>query len=131
VPGRPVRIAPLREPLRGGTATMTLYEILAVALVVTAGWLVWDGLKARETAYAAMRAACRRAGFLFLDDTVALASIRPVRDAAGRVQLRRIFRFEYSDTGHDRHKGSLTMVGEEIAAVDLGPTRCAERDEPD
>jgi hypothetical protein len=107
---------------------MTLYEILAVALVAAAGWLFWDGLKARETANAAMREACRRAGFLFLDDTVALTSIRTGRDPAGRVALRRVFDFEYSDTGRDRRKGRLTMIGAHIAALDLEVPRHAVRD---
>ena len=78
---------------------------------------MWDSLKARETANAAMREACRHAGHLFLDDTVALESIRPVRDGEGTVRLRRVFSFEYSDTGHDRRRASLTMVGETIDAI--------------
>ena len=100
---------------------MTLADIFAVALVAAAGWLVWDSLTARETANAAMRDACRHAGLLFLDDTVALASIRPVRDGDGRVRLRRVFSFEYSDTGRNRRQGSLTMFGDAIRALDVGP----------
>jgi hypothetical protein len=99
---------------------VTLLDILALTLAVAAGWLVWDSLKARETANAAMRDACRQAGFLFLDDTVALDSMRPMRDGEGRMRLRRVFRFEYSDTGHDRRKGSLTMMGETVSAIDVG-----------
>ena len=98
---------------------MTLVEILATILAA-AGWLVWDGLKARETANEAMRAACRNEGLLFLDDTVGLLSIRPVRDENGRVQIRRVFGFEYSDTGRDRRRGTLTMRGGIVAAVDIG-----------
>jgi hypothetical protein len=104
----------------GKAPDMTLTDILALALLAAAGWLVWDGLKAREIANAAMRDACRRAGLLFLDDTVALASMRPVRDGGGRVQLRRVFGFEYSDTGNNRRKGSLTMIGAAVRAVDVG-----------
>jgi len=105
---------------------MTLTEILALALVIAAGWLVWDSLKAREVANAAMREACRRAGHLFLDDTVALDSIRPVRASDGNVRWRRVFSFEYSDTGHDRRRGSLTMIGDTIDALEV-----AGRPEPD
>jgi hypothetical protein len=100
---------------------MTLTEILALALAVAAGWLVWDSLKAREAANAAMRDACRRGGFLFLDDTVALNALRPVRDGDGHMRLRRVFTFEYSDTGTDRRKGSLTMTGDAVSALDIGP----------
>ena len=109
---------------------MTLVDILALALAIAAGWLLWDSLKARETANAAMREACRHAGFLFLDDTVALDSLRPVRNGDGQLRLRRVFRFEYSDTGHDRRKGSLTMMGETVSAIDVGP-RPVPEPEPD
>jgi len=100
---------------------MTITDILAVALLVAAGWLVWDSLKAREAANAAMRDACGRGGFLFLDDTVALDSLRPVRDGDGQLRLRRVFSFEYSDTGQDRRKGRLTMIGDAVRTLDVGP----------
>jgi hypothetical protein len=99
---------------------MTLLElVIALALALT-GVLVWDNLRAREAANEAIRAACERHGFLFLDDTVALASLRPVRDADGRVSLQRTFSFDYSDTGHRRRSGSVLLVGRAIDAVDLG-----------
>jgi uncharacterized protein DUF3301 len=99
-------------------------EILAVLLFLLALWLVWDTLRAREYANTAMRNACERRGYLFLDDTVSLHGIRPVRDADGRVRLRRDYRFQYSDTGHNRRDGSITLVGEAVSALELdGVTR--------
>lgn len=98
---------------------MTLIEILALTLAVAAAWLFWDSLKVREAANAVMREACRRNGLLFLDDTVALESLRPWRSAEGRVQLRRVYAFEYSDTGSDRRRGRLTMLGEFADSLEL------------
>lgn len=95
-------------------------EIVALLLFVSVGWLVWDTLRAREQANAEMRAACEARGFLFLDDTVAMRSLRPVRDADGRVKLRRVYDFQYSDTGHNRLNGSITLVASRVAALDLG-----------
>lgn len=93
-------------------------------LILLALWLVWDTLRAREYANTAMRNACERRGYLFLDDTVSLHGVRPVRDADGRVRLRRDYRFQYSDTGHNRRDGSITLVGESISALELdGVTR--------
>ncbi len=109
---------------------MTLAEILALAVFVAVGWLVWDSLKAREAANAAMRDACGRGGFLFLDDTVALDSLRPVRAADGQLRLRRVFSFEYSDTGVDRRKGSLTMIGDAVRGLDVGPSPIPGQDSP-
>jgi len=66
-----------------------------------------------------MRAACNAHGLLFLDDTVALASLRPARDANGHACLRRVYRFEYSDTGNNRRKGSITMTSDRVSQLDL------------
>ena len=99
-------------------------EILAVLLVLLALWLVWDTLRAREYANTAMRDACERRGYLFLDDTVSLHAVRPIRSADGRVRLRRVYRFQYSDTGHNRRDGSITIVGQAVSALELdGVTR--------
>ena len=105
---------------------MGIAEILGLLVVGAGGWFVWDSLKAREAANAAMRAACKAEGMLFLDDTVALDSVRPVRNDDGQLRLRRVFRFEYSDTGHNRRKGSVEMVGAAMSALDLGPRTWSE-----
>ncbi|HMA30189.1 MAG TPA: DUF3301 domain-containing protein [Casimicrobiaceae bacterium] len=99
---------------------MTLSEILGLLLIAGIGWFVWDSMKIREAANAAMRAACESRGMYFLDDTVALQSIKPVRNDAGRIVLRRIYDFEYSDTGHNRRKGSITLVADAVVALDVG-----------
>ena len=99
---------------------MTFLEVLALLAAAGAAGLLWTSLQAREAANAAMRAACRAEGLLFLDDTVALQSMRPVRDGDGRMALRRIYGFEYSDTGDNRRRGSVTLLGPRIVAIDMG-----------
>ena len=100
---------------------MGIAEILGLLALAAGGWFVWDSLKAREAANATMRAACKAEGMLFLDDTVALESVRPVRNEDGQLELRRIFSFEYSDTGNNRRKGRLEMMGAKMSALNLGP----------
>jgi hypothetical protein len=97
-----------------------LPELLVLLLLLSAGWLLWSNLRAREAANAAMRATCRTADLLFLDDTVALDSVRPARDADGRVRLRWIYRFEYSDTGRNRRPGRVTVLGAAVESVEIG-----------
>jgi len=96
-------------------------EIVGLVLLAAGGWFLWDSLKVRETANAAMRAACRQEALLFLDDTVALQSVWPARNRDGRLVLRRVYAFEYSDTGHNRRKGNITMIGSRVAELDIGP----------
>jgi hypothetical protein len=99
---------------------MGLPELLGLLLFAAAAWFLWDSLTARERANAAIRPACAAQGLLFLDDTVALASLRPVRDADGRLRLRRVYGFEFSDTGDNRRKGSVTLLGHTVVAIDVG-----------
>ncbi len=89
-------------------------------MLAAGGWFVWDSLKAREAANAAMRAACEAEGLLFLDDTVALASVRPMRNSDGHLTFRRVYAFEFSDTGHDRRDGSIAVIGTTVDMLDLG-----------
>jgi uncharacterized protein (DUF1499 family) len=97
-----------------------LPEIAAIGLVALVAWLVWGTLAAREAANAAMRRACESRRLYFLDDTVSLASVRPVRDDEGRMRLRWAYRFQYSDTGHNRRDGSIALVGRRVVDLDVG-----------
>ena len=100
---------------------MEIAEILTLLIVALGGWVLWGNLKTREIANGAIRAMCNAHGLLFLNDTVALESLWPVRDDEGRLRLRRVYSFEYSDTGHDRRKGSVTLIAETVDALDGGP----------
>ena len=96
-------------------------EIFILLLLAAGAWFVWDSLKAREAAIAASRSLCKTEGLQFLDETVAMESIRPVRDSQGQIRLRRVYGFEYSDTGNDRRKGSVTMMGDTVMTLYIGP----------
>ncbi|HEV2220924.1 MAG TPA: DUF3301 domain-containing protein [Casimicrobiaceae bacterium] len=99
---------------------MTIPGILGLCLLAGVGWFFWDSLKIREAANAAMRSACDSRGMYFLDDTVALRSLKPVRNGEGRIVLQRVYEFEYSDTGHNRRRGSITLVADVVVALDIG-----------
>ena len=98
-----------------------MLELVGLALLAGAGWFLWGNLQTRESANAAIGAACKSAGLLFLNDTVGLESVWPVRNADGRLILRRVYGFEWSDTGQERRKGSVTVLGTIVSAVELGP----------
>ena len=98
-----------------------MWEGAAIVLIV-AGLVFWiDSLRARERALAAGRAACERNGLQFLDETVAGASLRLARDDAGRMKLKRVFVFEFSDTGNNRRRGSVTLLGAQVQDVYTEP----------
>jgi len=98
-----------------------MLEALAIALIVAGGFFWSDSLRARERALAAGRAACERNGLQLLDETVSGASTRLARDAEGRMKLRRVFVFEFSDTGNNRRRGSITLIGADVQDVYTEP----------
>ena len=94
----------------------------AFALAVAAlAWLWYDSMRARERAVAAGRVACERDGLQLLDDTVECVSVRPARAVSGHARLRRIYRFEFSDTGDNRRAGRIVMLGAEVESLAMDP----------
>ena len=91
--------------------------------MLAGAWLWADNMRARETALEASRDACRREGLQLLDDTVALASLKPTRDSRGRVVLRRVYVFEFTDTGDNRRQGSVVVVRAATVSIELEPYR--------
>ena len=98
---------------------MDFLDLLGLLALGAVGWLWLDSLKARETAVAAAKAACRAQQLLLLDDTVAISRIGFGRDEDSVLHLCRLYGFEYSDTGDDRHSGSILMLGAHVRVIRL------------
>ena len=98
---------------------MDLLDLLGLLLLAATAWLWLDSLKARETAVAAAKAACNSEQLLLLDDTVAITRLGLARDGDGALRIRRIYGFEYSDTGNDRSVGSIVMLGSCVLVINL------------
>ncbi len=95
-------------------------EIFGILILAGAAWLWLDSLKAREVAIRAAHAACTADGLMLLDDTVAIANLRPARDDDGHVRLQRAYIFEYSDTGNNRLTGSIVLLGHRVMLLNVG-----------
>ena len=100
---------------------MPIYETIFLLLAGALVWFWLDTLKAREIGIQAAQRACAEEGLQFLDDTVAGAGLRFARDGDGRLRLRRVFVFEYSDTGDNRRSGSVSMLGHRIEMLHVRP----------
>jgi len=94
-------------------------ELILLAVFVALGWLWWDSMQAREAAVSAARAACNAEGLQFLDDTVGIASVKPARNADGRLLLQRAYDFEFSDNGDNRIRGSVVMLGRRVILLNV------------
>jgi hypothetical protein len=99
---------------------MPIFELISTVLLLALAWLWFDSVRVREIAVQQAKRACDAEGLQFLDETVSISSLKPDRDEDGRLQLRRVYSFEYSDTGNDRRPGSIVMLGHEVQFVNVG-----------
>lgn len=99
---------------------MSGLEIAAILVLGALAWLWLDSMRAREAAVRAARAACGAEGLMLLDDTVAIAGLKPARDANGHLKLQRAYEFEYSDTGNNRLHGSVVLLGHQVVILNVG-----------
>ena len=100
---------------------MASWELLGLGALLLFAWWWYDSMRAREHALAVAGAACERDGLQFLDETVECVRTRFVRDEEGRLVLRRSYRFEFSDDGHNRRAGSVVMLGATVESLYLEP----------
>jgi hypothetical protein len=99
---------------------MPTLEIASLALVGALAWFWLDSLRARDAAVNAARRACESEGLQFLDDTASLAGLKLERDGGSVLRFRRIYNFEYSDTGDNRRRGSVVMLGRRVVLLNVG-----------
>jgi hypothetical protein len=98
-----------------------MWEPWALAGIALLVWLWYDSMRARERAVAAGLRACERERLQLLDETVECVSLWPARDPDGRLALRRVYRFEFSDNGDNRRGGSIVMLGGDVESLTMEP----------
>jgi len=90
-----------------------------ILLLITIGWLFLDSLRSQEAAITICGKACKERNVQLLDQTVSLHRIG-IRWGTEGIKLRRIYRFDYSDDGKDRHTGHLILVGIRQEELSMG-----------
>jgi hypothetical protein len=97
---------------------MTVGNLSALLLVLLAGWLWLNTLRAHELALAHARRACERADVQLLDQAVALRGLS-LRWTADGLRLRRTYGFEFSAAGVERQPGQIVLLGLRLESLSL------------
>lgn len=97
----------------------TLLGLLVLITLAAIAWFWSDSLRARESMTAACTRICRDMHLQFLDETVALARLRLARAPSGNLTWRRLYVFEFSESGADRWKGRAQLIGRQVESVQL------------
>jgi len=95
-------------------------EIAILIIIGTVVWFWFDSLKSREAGIRAVRQACEEEGLQLLDETISVIHMKPARNEYGRLVLLRVYQFEFSDTGENRRRGSLHLMGQQVVMLNLG-----------
>lgn len=98
-----------------------LSAIIALAIfgIVALSWM--SARAASELASLYGRRACEESRVQWLDHTVMLERISLRRAADGWIRPLRRYRFDFSTTGHDRHRGHLELHGRELRWIHMPP----------
>ncbi|HBR97703.1 MAG TPA: DUF3301 domain-containing protein [Gammaproteobacteria bacterium] len=92
--------------------------LLMIALGSVA-YFWWSSAGVHERVMHTAKLACQKADMQLLDATVALRKLRLQRDEQGRLRLARLYEFEFSHNGLDRHEGYIVTLAERIYQVHL------------
>lgn len=100
---------------------LTLGNIFVLMLLATVAAWLWHAHGLREKALERVKQHCARLELELLDENVAFRRIAWVADAHGRKRLARIYGFEFTVTGEQRHPGTITQFGAHSAQIELAP----------
>ena len=100
--------------------------LLLVGILVTITWYWWDTMQCKEIAKRAGQQACRNAEVQFLDDTVAVKKLWLRRAENGRLQICRLFFFEFASDGEYRYQGRVVLTGKQVREVAMDAYRLQE-----
>ena len=96
-----------------------LFDMFLLMLFATACAWLWHAHGLRERALELVKQHCAKADIELLDDNVALRRLALLPDARGRKRLARVYGFEFTVTGEQRHEGSITLFGKHLGRIEL------------
>lgn len=93
---------------------MSVLLLLILALIIVY-W--YEILKIREYVVKRCQHVCRESGFQFLDQSVAMISVKIRIGSHGFPLFCRTYQFEYSENGTDRFPGFVDLINNRITGV--------------
>ncbi|MEJ2044584.1 MAG: DUF3301 domain-containing protein [Reinekea sp.] len=90
---------------------------LSALIILAALWWHGQGVKARAVAHA--RLYCEQHDLQWLDESMVIRRLWPVRSRSGSLVLQRTYFFEFSSTGEYRYRGAVIMEGYNLKSVDV------------
>ena len=90
---------------------------LSGLIILAALWWHGQGVKSRAVAHA--KRYCEQHDLQWLDESMVIRRLWPVRSRSGSLVLQRTYFFEFSSTGEHRYRGTVVMEGYYLKTVDV------------
>lgn len=100
---------------------LTLGNMFILMLMAAGAAWLWHNHGLREKALARVKQHCSKLDLELLDDNVAFKRFAWLADANGRKRLARVYNFEFTVTGEQRHAGIATQFGPHAVQIELAP----------
>ncbi len=100
---------------------LTLGNLFVLMVLGTGAAWLWHNHGLRERALERVKQHCAKLDLELLDENVAFKRFTFVRDANGRRRFARVYNFEFTVTGEQRHPGTITQFGGHAVQIELAP----------
>ena len=100
---------------------LTLGNMFVLMLLAAGAAWLWHNHGLRERALERVKQHCKNLDIELLDENVALKKIGLIPDANGHNRLARVYNFEFTVTGDQRHTGTITQFGAHSVKIELPP----------
>ncbi|MBP3935140.1 MAG: DUF3301 domain-containing protein [Pseudomonas sp.] len=100
---------------------LTLGNMFVLMLLAAGAAWLWHNHGLRERALERVKQHCKNLDIELLDENVALKKIGLIPDANGHKCLARVYNFEFTVTGDQRHTGTITQFGAHSVKIELPP----------
>ena len=100
---------------------LTLGNMFVLMLLAAGAAWLWHNHGLRERALERVKQHCKNHDIELLDENVALKKIGLIPDANGHKRLARVYNFEFTVTGDQRHTGTITQFGAHSVQIELAP----------
>jgi hypothetical protein len=85
-------------------------SIFLLILLGIVAWFWFDTLQCHERAKIICKHKCKELNLQLLDDTIALMRVRLKRNSRGRLNVQRMYQFEFTEGGNTRQHGTIIML---------------------
>jgi hypothetical protein len=114
----------------GVQPVVTLGNLFIFLLLMTAAAWFWHSHGIRERALTAVRRHCKKMDVELLDGNVAFRRLAFILDTRGQRRFARVYGFEFTVTGEQRHQGSIVMFGGRPGPIEMDAHPYREPPEP-